>query len=1089
MKTRFSLLLLALLASALGGEIARAADPLRVFIRAGKKSHGPGAHDYPRFLAQWKPLLEARGAVVDGALEFPTARQLENTDVLVLHSQEAGNIAVGSERNHLETFLKRGGGLVVIHGGAVSRDDPDWYKTIIGGSWRFGTTKWLEAPMSLYFTDRENAITRDISNFELEDEIYYDMDLRDDIEVLAAAYTPKAIDTGGKGNREAQALAAKAVAEHKAVNIYDIQPQIWTYERTIKGGGTPYRAFVHIPGHWQRNFSHNGIRTMLLRGIAWAGKRRNIDEFCKPEELGDALRYVEGGAPRPGKLPDYLEVHPDFELSLVASEPLINNPMNIDWDEKGRLWVVETPEYPNGLRRSELASWIDSGSVVRGVYDRDPLDRISILSDTDGDGVMDEKKVFADKMELVTSSVFYQNGVIACSAPDIWYLQDTDGDDVADTRTKLYAELGTRDTHAVINNMRWGRDGWVYATHGYSSSDNVTSGDGKTSFGPVGMGVVRFLPDGSAFEQYASRGGNTWGLETTLEGEVFYTQPTTGNPLVHVVLPEYILARGKLPGISGTNGLLPGEPTFPAMHWEQIAYVQIDQVGRYTAGAGTVIYQGGAWPKKWNMGYFTTEPTLNIVSHFKLEPDGVTYRATREAGREQTEFIRSSNLWFRPIEVRTGPDGALYIVDFCNQAVIHNDTRGPVHGPANAAVRPDRDHYYGRIWRVQHKKATTLPALDLDPTDLAALEEAATSPNKHTKETAWRLLREEHGAEPLAVGSSAVLAYEKALATKDPSAFFELVRAAQDDWTLSALVAAASERAPALVIAALEQKPDAQILAFTAALAPAAIGSANGRDNANLLLKACAEAGPAALPLVETVLFALADSQGDVPPFSPGLKASLEILLEDSATASLALPLAAAWDKKRELSKTTDALIEDLLGDLVNTELAVTERAGAAHALVRFRGSKPAVLKPFEKILAGKDTPAIKREIIATLGAAEGLDPGRILVLNYTKLPPALRAAAFEQILKRPARANRFLALIEEGRIKGSDLGPGDLARLRTHPAKGVARHAQTVLARFNPINPARAELIASLSPEILKPGGDPTQGKLLFMACAVCHQ
>ena len=145
------------------------------------------------------------------------------------------------------------------------------------------------------------------------------------------------------------------------------------------------------------------------------------------------------------------------------------------------------------------------------------------------------------------------------------------------------------------------------------------------------------------------------------------------------------------------------------MEWKQQAYVQIDQVGRYTAGAGTVIYEGGAWPEKWNHSYFITEPTLNIIGHFFMERDGVTFTASKQANREKTEFITSTNLWFRPIEAMVGPDGAMYLVDFCNQAIIHNDTRGPVHGPANAAVRPDRDHYYGRIWKVQHKNARLFP--------------------------------------------------------------------------------------------------------------------------------------------------------------------------------------------------------------------------------------------------------------------------------------------------------------------------------------------------------------------------------------------
>ena len=102
-----------------------------------------------------------------------------------------------------------------------------------------------------------------------------------------------------------------------------------------------------------------------------------------------------------------------------------------------------------------------------------------------------------------------------------------------------------------------------------------------------------------------------------------------------------------------------------------------------------------------------------------VKPEGVSYTTQKEAGREQTEFMRSKDLWFRPIETRVGPDGALYVVDFYNQAVIHNDTRGPLHGPANAAVRPDRDHYFGRIWRVQHKQAAKLDVPVLNRGDLA----------------------------------------------------------------------------------------------------------------------------------------------------------------------------------------------------------------------------------------------------------------------------------------------------------------------------------------------------------------------------------
>ena len=115
---------------------------------------------------------------------------------------------------------------------------------------------------------------------------------------------------------------------------------------------------------------------------------------------------------------------------------------------------------------------------------------------------MDTKKVFADKLELATSFVFYKQGVIVCAAPDIWFLEDTDGDDAADKRTKLYTGLGTRDTHAVINNLRWGLDGWIYATHGYSSGDVTALNAPNKLAVTIGSGVVAFKPDGTEIGPY-----------------------------------------------------------------------------------------------------------------------------------------------------------------------------------------------------------------------------------------------------------------------------------------------------------------------------------------------------------------------------------------------------------------------------------------------------------------------------------------------------------------------------------------------------------------------------------------------------------
>ncbi|CAN5694285.1 hypothetical protein BH11VER1_BH11VER1_15590 [soil metagenome] len=1110
-----------------------AAEPLRVFIRSGPKTHGPGAHDHPSFLRDWVPLLNERGAKASGGETFPSKEQLDQTDVLIIHCDGGGDFKP-EEKVLLDAYTKRGGGIVVIHAGSVSNTDTEYYKKLIGGSWLKGTTKWLEGPMNVYFTDKENPITKDMSNFAMDDEIYYDMDMSPEVKVLAGAYTPKPLARNEKAIKKAE----ESTQGGKKVSVYDIQPQIWTYEvaatpssltpgagdasssklegvgasNTGKATGASllpvtYRAFVSIPGHNYSNFSRPNFRALLLRGIAWAGKRANTDEFCKTDELGDNLRYVEGGPTRPDKAAAKLEVHPDFNISLVASEPLINKVMNVDWDEKGRLWVCETPEYPNGRRELNVEKWKDSGSWTKNT-DRDPIDRISWLEDTNGDGVMDKKHVFADKLELVTSFCFYKNGVIACAAPDIWYLEDTTGKGVCDKRTKLYTGLGTGDTHAVINNLRWGLDGWVYATHGYSSG-HVTSSDGKKDFGTDGAGVVRFKPDGSAFEQYASRGGNTWGLDITWDGQVFFTQPTSGNHFIHVVLPEYVLAKGKLPGVMGTNGMLPREPTYPAMTWPEQAYVQIDQVGSYTAAAGCAIYEGGAWPEKWNYSYFCTEPTLNIVSHFFVEKDGVTYKAHREPGREKTEFIRSTDLWFRPIENRVGPDGALYVVDFYNQAVIHNDTRGPIHGPANAAVRPDRDHYFSRIWKVQHKEAKKLEVANLDRSNRQQLLEVLdSSPNAQQKMNALRLLaddrpamdeREPNRFEPrnhlygAPMGSQAYEQYRR-LSFKEAddrvadqskglqarvTDILNTFRSATDDWSRSAVIAAASESPVDVILSASTDEESGKLGQLVNALLSSALGN-NGATNAAKLIL-----GIDPKRMRPELLQGIAQQMKESTALTPELIASLKKLLANPATADATLPIIVKWDKSGALADVVKAQLAKLSATLADKSSALPDRISAAKSLISLGEREAAEFGV--PALAAQDTPTeLKAAIIEALSNGGYATE---LVSGFTALKPEQQSLAFDAILKRPEATLALLKAIADGKVNPQNIGPGNIARLRTHPNKDVAKQANAMMEKLNPNAKAKNETIALLTPEVVKPG-DAAKGKLIFTAaCAICHK
>ncbi|HEV8541581.1 MAG TPA: PVC-type heme-binding CxxCH protein, partial [Verrucomicrobiae bacterium] len=687
------------------------AEPLRIFIRSGPKTHGPGQHDAPRFLKEWVPLLNERGAKATGRNGFPTAQELENTDVLIIFSAEGGTIA-SEDRANLDKFLKRGGGLVTLHDG-VCGTDSQWFKTVIGGAWEHGHSKWYEGNVGVYFVDTDHPITRGVSNFDINDEVYWDLHMMPEAHVLATSFQ----------------------------SVFVIAPQMWTYEKDN------YRSFVWLQGHEYESFNQPHFRALLMRGIAWAGKRE-VDSLCTRDELA-SLKYPPGGPAAPEKEAEKLQVDPEFEINLVASEPLIEKAISLDWDPQGRLWVAETPEYPNGrtINRNDepIAEWArEHPGEVPPVkkLDRPARDRISWLEDTDGDGRADKKHVFADGLELVTSLVFYKDGVIVAQAPDILWLRDKDGDgkcNMQDEKVVLYSGFGTFDTHAVINNFRWGMDGWIYGAVGYSAGDPVSS-DGSKKFGRITAGVIRFKPDGSALEQVASGSCNTWGFDMSPDGEAFYTTATCGEHLLHVVMPEKILARGNIGGVRASAVIPDHQEVKPLVKHTRPAYVQIDWVGKFTAAAGCCVYNGGAWPEKFNNAIFLNEPTVSLVHNDMFRPNGPTFIASKEPGREDTEFIAGSDLWFRPIHTRVGPDGALYVVDFYNQAAIHNDTRGPKHGANNAAVRPDRDHHLGRIWRVQHKQEKQFPKASF--ATAAELVEDLNHPNGWVRSTAERLLVE-----------------------------------------------------------------------------------------------------------------------------------------------------------------------------------------------------------------------------------------------------------------------------------------------------------------------------------------------------------
>jgi uncharacterized protein len=1126
------------------------AEPLRVFIRAGEKTHGPNQHDHPRFLREWTELLRERGVEARGGMEFPTAAELEGTDVLVIHAPD-GMKVTGEERERFEAFLRRGGGLVVIHAGVVSGEEHEWAKRVQGGAWRWSgeqPTRWYEGEVGIYFVDTEHPITRGLSNFDWVDEIYYDLDMSEDVHVLATSFH----------------------------SVFVIAPQMWTYERTWEGGATPYRALVSLPGHEYDVFETAQYRVLLLRGIAWAGKRADVDEFCRPEEIAEGvLKYPAGGPTAPEEALQRLEVHPDFEVSLVASEPLVEKVISLDWSPDGRLWVAETPEYPGGrtIHRNDAAIFPhrDDGALHGEKEDRPARDRISWLEDTDGDGRMDRKHVFYDGLELVTSMVFYRDGVIVQQAPDILWLRDTTGDGRADRVERLYTGFGTFDTHAVINNMRWGLDGWIYSAIGYSAGQ-PTSGDGSRDFGRVTAGVIRFRPDGTMVEQVASGSCNTWGFDQAPDGELFYTTATCGEHLLHIVLPEKVLARGNIGGVRGSHVLPDHQRVEPLVQHTRPAYLQIDWVGMFTAASGSCIYNGGAWPEKWDRMHFVHEPTVSLVHNDLLLPRGTTYVATKEPGREQTEFLRSRDLWFRPIHARVGPDGALYVVDWYNQAAIHNDTRGPAHGARNAATRPDRDHHFARIYRVQHRNAQPDERMRLPSEDSSAWLDALDSRSGWLRMTAHRLLVE-RGDEDVRRGLREILGDTRlstfarlhalwvleergqledgllfavlkdvdpvvrrnalqVVAERDNGGIVpdpELVRTRIHDpdararlWALVAL--GTFELTPEIASALVEAWPGFE----DAHTQSAALGVA-GQDPVMFLEAAFASSAPGGIEaFVGHVARVLAERQDPElagrlvlhiavqASTSDGLKqAALQALggslrpeltptwgheLEEAMkgllraerfeVAGAALPLIARWDRAGALRESLQPVIERLSERLRDDKVSDEERARAAVNLLGVRAFDEGIVPAVAGLLRAPGPVGLQQRVIEALGQSGDAASGRALVSAYGGVTLELQEVMFGELIKRPEWGLVLLDAVSEGSLTLELLGPSRVHRLRTHADRRVAMRANEVIEAIQ--GPERREmdaLIARFAPVVQKGGGDLERGRQLFMEnCAQCH-
>ncbi len=378
-----------------------------------------------------------------------------------------------------------------------------------------------------------------------------------------------------------------------------------------------------------------------------------------------------------------LHVPPGFTIGLYASEPMINKPINLAFDAKGRLWVTSNTEYPFPAARER---WSDE----TGASVKDSRDAIKILEDTDHDGKADKVSNFVDGLNVPIGVLPFGQGCIAWSIPNIWYFADTDGDGKCDQRTILFGPLGyENDTHGNVASLRLGADGWVYATHGFANKshfevrpENLRGrklGDPGTTLDLQSGNVFRFRPDGSAVEIWAHGQVNPFGLCWDAWGNL-YSADCHSNPLTQLIHQAYYPSFGK-----PDDGLGFGPVLCPHTHGS-------------TGLCGALYLTGNRWGEDWNDHMLLGNCVTSKINH-----DFINYTGATPLAQERPDFLTSEDPWFRPVDLQFGPDGALYVADFYNKIIGHYEV------PRN---HPGRDRERGRIWRIvkQDGKAQPDPA-------------------------------------------------------------------------------------------------------------------------------------------------------------------------------------------------------------------------------------------------------------------------------------------------------------------------------------------------------------------------------------------
>jgi putative membrane-bound dehydrogenase-like protein len=377
-----------------------------------------------------------------------------------------------------------------------------------------------------------------------------------------------------------------------------------------------------------------------------------------------------------------------FSVELVASEPDIQNPVAMTFDERGRIWITESFEYPR----------LEAGPG---------RDRVKVLEDTDGDGVTDKVTIFAEGLNIPSGIAVGHGGVWVANSPDILFLQDTDGDGKADKREVVVTGFGRDDTHELPNSLNWGPDGYLYGLNGVFNYSNVKQ-NGKEF--PFTCAMFRINPRTREFEVFAEGTSNPWGIAWDPEGSAFISACVIDH-LWHITESGYYHRQGG---------------PYPQFTWKIESIV--DYQHQLAAYCGIEYFDSDAYPAEYRDRLY-----MGNIHGGCINVDEVTRHGSSYRGKAAPDFLTANDVWFMPVSQKTGPDGSLYVLDWYDRFHCYQDAR----------ALPDKvDRSYGRLYRVRYQDTPRAKPFDLTKESGDELIARLQNPNLFYRSLAQRVLCE-----------------------------------------------------------------------------------------------------------------------------------------------------------------------------------------------------------------------------------------------------------------------------------------------------------------------------------------------------------